>query len=61
MNIIDLVGVTFSGGIIVLWVADKVENFVYNLKSMFGETINEAVTVVMKVVPKKKKHDELEV
>lgn len=61
MNIIDLVGVTFSGGIIVLWVADKVENLVYNLKSMFGETIHEAVTVVMKVVPKKKKHDELEV
>jgi len=28
---------------------------------MFGETIDEAVTVVMKVVPKKKKHDELEV
>lgn len=61
MNIIDLVGFTFSGGIIVLWVADKVENLVYNLKSMFGETIDEAVTVVMKVVPKKKKHDELEV
>ncbi|WP_267919653.1 hypothetical protein [Lysinibacillus fusiformis] len=44
-----------------MWVADKIENLVYNLKSMLGETIDEAVTVVMKVVPKKKKHDELEV
>ncbi|KEK10253.1 hypothetical protein EP18_18315 [Lysinibacillus sphaericus] len=61
MNIIDFIGFTLCGGIIVLWVADKVENLVYNLKSMFGETIDEAVTVVMKVVPKKKKHDKLEV
>jgi Na+/H+-dicarboxylate symporter len=57
----DIIGFTLCGGIIVLWVADKVENLVYNLKSMLGETIDEAVTVVMKVVPKKKKHDELEV
>ncbi|MDC6267016.1 hypothetical protein [Lysinibacillus fusiformis] len=44
-----------------MWVADKIENLVYNLKSMLGETLDKAVTVVMKVVPKKKKHDELEV
>lgn len=61
MNIIDFIRFTLCGGIIVLWVADKVGNLVYNLKSMLGETIDEAVTVVMKVVPKKKKHDELEV
>ncbi len=61
MDIIDFVGYTFSGGIIVVWVAEKVDRVVKIVKLMFGESIDEAITVVMKVVPKKKEHDELEV
>lgn len=61
MEIIDFVGYTFSGGIIVVWLAEKVERVVKTVKLMFGESIDEAITVVMKIVPKKKEHDELEV
>ncbi|MEK4170947.1 hypothetical protein MHI22_05160 [Lysinibacillus sp. FSL L8-0312] len=61
MDIIDFVGYTFSSGIIVVWIAEKVERVVKTVKFMFGESFDEAITVVMKVVPKKKEHDELEV
>lgn len=62
MDIIDFVGYTFSGGIIVVWVAEKIDRVVKVVKLMFGESIDEAITVVMKVIPnKKKEHDELEV
>lgn len=61
MDIIDFVGYTFSGGIIVVWVAEKVDRVVKFVKLMFGETIDDAIVTVMKVIPKKKEHDELEV
>lgn len=61
MGIIDIVGITFSSGIIILWIAEKTERVVRIIKLMFEEKIDEVATVVMKVVPKKKKHDELEV
>ncbi|MFF2793325.1 hypothetical protein [Lysinibacillus xylanilyticus] len=61
MDIINFVGCMVSGGIIILYVMDKVGRVVRIIKFMFEEQIDEAITVVKKVVPKKKKHDELEV
>jgi len=61
MDIIDFVGYTFSGGIIILYVMEKTERVVRIIKLMLEEKIDGAITVVKKVVPKKKKHDELEV
>ncbi|MGE8037816.1 hypothetical protein [Lysinibacillus sp. NPDC093692] len=61
MAIIDIVGITFSSGIIILYVMEKTERVVRIIKMMFEEQIDEAITVVRKVVPKRKKHDELEV
>ncbi|MFF2174986.1 hypothetical protein ACFVT8_00750 [Lysinibacillus sp. NPDC058147] len=61
MDIINFVGCVVSGGIIILYVMEKTERVVCIIKLMFEEQIDEAITVVKKVVPKKKKHDELEV
>ena len=61
MGIIDIVGIAFSSGIIILYVMEKTERVLRIIKLMFEEQIDEAITVVRKVVPKKKKHDELEV
>ncbi|MEB2279649.1 hypothetical protein LAV73_06495 [Lysinibacillus xylanilyticus] len=61
MEIIDFVGYTFSGGIIILYVMEKAERVVRIIKLMFEEQIDEAVTIIKKSIPKKKKTDELEV
>ncbi|MGY3186429.1 hypothetical protein [Lysinibacillus sp. TE18511] len=61
MGIIDFVGYTFSGGIIILFVMEKCERVVRIIKLMFEEKIDEVVMTVKKIVPKKKEHDELEV
>lgn len=61
MDIIDFVGYTFSGGIIILYVMEKTERVMSIIKLMFEEKIDEAVVIVKKIVPKKKAHDELEV
>lgn len=61
MDIIDFVGYTFSGGIIILYVMEKTERVVRIIKMMFEERIDEVIVVAKKVIPKKKKRDELEV
>ncbi|MGE7946456.1 hypothetical protein [Lysinibacillus sp. NPDC093688] len=61
MDIINFVGCMVSGGIIILYVMEKAGRVVRIIKFMFEEQIDEAITVAQKVVPKKKKHDEIEV